>query len=314
MNEDLQKFLKSNPALQKILRTSSLLGSRQLVTQAENRIKRLFEEHLASQNPLFPDELPLDYIYGDIAIGQYTLNRDILIKCAIPDLSGHIVNACATGGGKSNTTLVLLDQIQKKYSTSALRYMLFASKRGGEHRNLIINNSSGTAFFIDKSILALNPLSPITNTDHNLVLADFARTGATELGLMVGGQLFNQNRLCEYVDKNKDGNLIGFIDWLANKSESSLDFRGYKDRLTIRLQTILYELKSIFDCYTGIDDRIFVEQNLVIELPCSSSFIMSFVSGIILARMFRFKASNPEFMRYKNLIVLEDIQGGLRYV
>jgi hypothetical protein len=313
MNEDLEKFLKSNPALLRNLKTSLLLGSGELVKRAENRIKRSFEEHLASQNPLFPDELPPDYIYGDIAIGKYTLNQDILIKCAIASLSGHIVNASATGGGKSNTTLVLLHQIQKKYSTSALRYMLFASKRGGEHRNLIINNPPGTAFFLDKNILALNPLSPIANTDHNLVLADFARTGATELGLMVGGQLYKQNRLCEYVAKNKDGNLIGFVNWLANKSESSLDLRGYKDRLTIRLQTILYELKSIFNCYTGIDDHIFVEHNLVIELLCSSSFIMSFVSGIILARMFRFKASNPEFMRYKNLIVLEDIQGGLRH-
>jgi len=313
MNDDLAKFLRSNPALVKSLRISRLLGSKELVRRAETRIQRSYQERLAINDQPFHDELPPDYIIGNIAIGHYTPNPDILVKINIANISGHVVNAGATGTGKTVSTLVVLDQIQKLYETTNLRYMVFASKRGCEQRNLIVNNHPGTGFFLDISILALNPLSPIANTDPNLVIADFARTGATELGLMAAGQLYKQNTLCQYIAGHTDVNLIGYVIWLANKSESTLDMRGYRDRLIVRLQTILYELRSIFDCYTGIDDRFFVEHNLVIELPCSSSFIMSFVSGIILSRMFRFKAANPDFMRYKNLIVLEDIQGGLRY-
>jgi hypothetical protein len=76
----------------------------------------------------------------------------------------------------------------------------------------------------------------------------------------------------------------------------------------------MLEAKNIFDCYKGIDDKHFIENNLVIELPFSSSFMMSVVSGLILSRMFRYKSANSESIDYKNLIILEDIQGAMRNV
>ena len=164
---------------------------------------------------------------------------------------------------------------------------------------------------MDKKNLALNCFSPIPRVDHNLVLADLARVISTELGLMAGGQLYLQKNLIDFLSKYRDGNLLDFTEWLAAKKESSFDYRGYRDRLVIRLESVLYEIGEIFKCHKGIEDRTFVTENLVIEIPCSSSFIMSLVSGIILGRMFRFKAENSEYLRYKNLIVLEDAQASV---
>lgn len=72
-----------------------------------------------------------------------------------------------------------------------------------------------------------------------------------------------------------------------------------------------YEVKDIFNCYKGINDEIFIKENLVIEIPCSSSLIMSFIQGLILSKIFKLKSANPELLKYKNLIIFEDIQSGL---
>ncbi len=311
-SERLEKFLQSNPNLLKKLRISHLLEADDLIERSETKIQESFQEHLERSGG-FHDEVPLDYVLGDIVVGYYAMDPMIIIKMDLENLSGHIVAAAATGAGKSNWIMLLLHQIQNQHPNIPVRFIVFASKKGCEQRNLIVNNPPGTAFYLDKEMLALNPFSPITNVDANIGLADLARVLAVELGLMAGGQLYLQKCLFEFLKKYKDENLIAFVEWISNKKESSMDYRGYKDRLVVRLESIMYEIGHIFDCYTGIPDSAFVEENIVLELPCSSSFIMSVVSGIILSRMFRFKAANPEFMRYKNLIVLEDILGSLRY-
>ena len=311
-SEIFEKFLRSKPDLLRKLKVSQLLESDDLIERSETKIQASFQEHLERSGG-FHDELPLDYVLGDIIVGCYANNPTIIIKMDIENLSGHIVGASATGAGKTNWTLLILHQIQNDYPNTPVRFIVFASKKGCEQRNLIVNNPPGTALYLDKETLAVEPLSPIRNVDHKITIADLARVVAIELGLMAGGQLYLQNRLFEFLSKNKDENFNAFVKWLSAKKEFSLDYKGYRDRLVIRLESIMYEIGDIFDCYTGIPDSAFIEENLILELPSSSSFIMSVVSGIILSRMFRFKAANPEFMRYKNLIVLEDIQGSLRY-
>jgi hypothetical protein len=128
---------------------------------------------------------------------------------------------------------------------------------------------------------------------------------------MVGAQVYFDKNLFGFLSQNPNGNLVQFIKWLSNKKEYSLDYRGYKDRIVIRFESVFNEIGQIFNCQSGIHDRTFVQENLVIELPCSSSFIMSLVSGIILTRMFRFKANNQDYLRFKNFVILEDIQGSL---
>ena len=191
--------------------------------------------------------------------------------------------------------------------------IVFASKKSSEQRNLIINSPPGTAFYLDLSNFALNPLQPIDNTNYENVLADLARVLATELGLMVGGELYLQKCLFEFMAKNNEVTFIDFIKWMANRKEYSLDYRGYRDRLVVRLEAMKYEIGGIFNCYSGISDSCFVEENLVIEVPTSTPIMMSLVSALILSRMLRFKANNPQYIEQKNLIVLEDIQESLRY-
>jgi hypothetical protein len=193
-----------------------------------------------------------------------------------------------------------------------LRYIVFASKENCEQRQLILNNIPGSALFWDKNNAAINLFSPIKNVEYNVTIADAAKIVATETGLGVGGQTYLQKCMTEFLSINKHGNLIGFTNWLSNRKEYSYDFKGYRDRAVVRLESIVQELKNVFDCQTGIPDHCFVEENHIIELPCSSAFMMSFVSGTILSRMFRLKAANPEFQNYKNLIVLEDIVESLR--
>ncbi|OVE79134.1 hypothetical protein BVY01_03425 [bacterium I07] len=312
MNPELEQFLQDNPGLFKKLMISQLLGSQELMAHSYQTILKAFEEHVALMEHPFHQELPPDYAIGDIAIGLYTLSPEILIKLFLEKQSGHIVNAAATGAGKTVSTLIILDQIQKLYPTTPIRYLVFASKIRCEQRNLIVNNQPGTAYYLDKTSLAIHPFTHIQNVEPKIVYSDLARVTATETGLMAGGQLYLQKNIFDYTSKNPDANFIEFVQWLSRKKESSYDYKGYRDRLVIRLESILLEIEEIFNCYRGIEDHVYVEENLVVEIPCSSSFIMSLVSGIVLLRMFRFKAANPEYLRYKNIIVLEDIQLGLR--
>lgn len=314
-----QKYLEENPDLVKNQKISRLLGVTPLIKRFEHRIEYGFQDYLLgglrtylpSFNQAFNYEIPYDYTIGDFEIGKYALNPAIPIKLNLTKLSGHMAIPGATGTGKTNLNMIILDSIQKLYPTTSLRFIIFASKKGCEQRNNIINNAAGSAFFLDKKNLALNCFSPIPRVDYNLVVADLARVISSELGLMVGGQLYLQKNLIDFLSKYRDGNLLDFTEWLAAKKESSFDYRGYRDRLVVRLESVLYEIGEIFKCHKGIEDRTFVTENLVIEIPCSSSFIMSLVSGIILGRMFRFKAENSEYLRYKNLIVLEDAQASV---
>lgn len=147
--------------------------------------------------------------------------------------------------------------------------------------------------------------------DDETVIADTARIISNELGLMVGGQLYLHDKINEFKTMSPDDNFISFVNWLSKKKETTFDLKGYHNRLIIRLKSLLSEVGSIFDYEGGIDDKYFVENNLIIELPCSSSFMMSVIAGLVLGRMFRYKAVHKNSLQYKNIIVLEDIQGAM---
>lgn len=314
--QDFQKFLQLNPEYLKSLNVSQLLGSEDLITRTSLKIESAYNDYqVKKQFPFYYDNglPPVDYIIGDIVIGFWGMNPAILIKQSLSRdcFRSHILCPGATGTGKTNFNLFFLDQIQKRYYDSKIRFLVFASKKNCEQRNLIINNEPGTAYFLDAETLALNPFYPIQNVNDNLVISDCARLLATELGLMRGGQLYLQTRLKEYLSMQVNKDLKSFTNWISRQRETSFDYKGYRDRMVIRLRSVLDEIENIF-CIRGIDDSFFIIENVIIELPCSSSFIMSVVSAIILLRMFRFKAANPDSLQYKNIIVLEDIQGGLR--
>ena len=130
------------------------------------------------------------------------------------------------------------------------------------------------------------------------MLADAARVLAIECGLMAGSQLYILINMFDFLSKDKNENLIGFIKWLSEKNEHSLDKKGYQARSLNRLQPIMLEIGNIFDFHTGISDEVWITENIIIELPTSSSSITAMVSGLILARMFRYKSVNREYMKY----------------
>jgi len=73
-----------------------------------SRIERL------SEMP-FSEDLPEEYLTGDVIVGNYGENPKILIKLNLSEISGSIIIAGATGSGKTNVLLWILDQIQKQY-------------------------------------------------------------------------------------------------------------------------------------------------------------------------------------------------------
>jgi len=192
-----------------------------------------------------------------------------------------------------------------------LRYICIATKIFCEQRAVIKNNKPGTGFFLNKDSLAINPFTPIRNFEYNQTIADLSRVIAVESGLQAGGQMYLYRKLNEFIRKNPHSNLVEFVEWLAVQKEKNLDEKGYHSRLLNRLHAVMLEIGKIFSCYRGINDDSFVKENLVIEICASSSFIISLVAGIILIRMFRLKACNPELLEYKNFIVIEDVQAGL---
>lgn len=307
-----EEFLESNTKLSQLHRMAHMLKSPELINRARQRINQSYEAFQESGQPFY-DDIPFEYVIGNIAIGKSTINPNILIKADIENLSGHIVSVGATGSGKTHWNLGILHQITTQFPDTSLRYIIFASKKPCEQRSLIMNNNPGTCFFLDKNSLFINPLSSIQNAGDEIVQADAARIISNELGLMIGGQLYLQDRISEFVEKYKGENFITFVEWISKKKETSFDLKGYRDRLVIRLKSLMFEVETIFDCYNGIDDKHFVENNLVIELPCSSAFIMSVIAGLVLGRMFRYKAANPESLEFKNIIVLEDIQGAMSH-
>ena len=305
-----EEFLQANPELLKLSRMAHNLKSPELLDRTNKKINQAYEAFLQSKQH-FNDEIPIEYVIGNIVVGRSTLNPNILIKADMENLSGHTLAIGATGSGKTHLILEILHQITAQYPNTNLRYIIFALKKPCEQRSLIINNNPGACLFLEKNTLALNPLSSVQNVDDETVQADAARVISNELGLMVGGQLYLQDKISEFKETFKEENLISFIKWISKKKETSFDLKGYHDRLVIRLRSLMFEVGNIFGCYKGIDDKHFVENNLIIELPSSSSFITSVVAGLILGRMFRYKAANQESLYYKNIIVLEDIQGAM---
>ena len=126
-SERLEKFLQSNPDLLKKLRISHLLEADDLIERSETEIQKSFQEHLERSGG-FHDEVPLDYVWGDIVVRYYAMDPMIIIKMDLENLSGHIVAAAATGAGKSNWIMLLLHQIQNQYPNTPVRFIVFASK------------------------------------------------------------------------------------------------------------------------------------------------------------------------------------------
>jgi hypothetical protein len=316
-SEKYQKFSQSYTKFDKNIRISQLID-KNLTDFWINEKFKAFKAYLETYNHPFDAEPPLGYlIKGDLVAGYYALNPNMIVK--INPVQTHWLNIGSSGSGKSFWGgLFIPDQIIKLYPNTNLRVMIFASKQNCDQRNLILNNKINTVYYLDKELLALNCLSPIKNVDSNLIIADTARVIAGELGLLTGGRFWLQACLNEYTESHKHGhgNLIDFTKWIEiNKANlKSPDFRGYRDRLLVRLKSsILNEIGDIFDYHEGIADKVFCEENLVIEIPFSSSFLMALVSGIIFSRMFRFKQYNPEYIKLQNIIEIEDIQDALRY-
>ena len=310
-----EEFLQSNPTLLREFRMVHLLKAPELIERISQRIALSYEAYVEHQEQQpYNEEIPFEYILGSIAIGRAALNPNIIIKADIENLSGHILSIGATGGGKTHLNLWILHQIQMQFPKTCLRYIVFASKRGCEQRNLIVNNKPGTSFYLDKNTLAINPFSLIPNASQEVVIAEASRILSNEMGLLVGGQLYLQDKMFQFINQYKQSTFQNFVEWLSRKKEYSYDLKGYHDRLIIRLKSLLFETGNVFNCYYGIEDRQFVENNIIIELPCSSTFIMSAIAGLILGRMYRYKSANQESLQYKNLIILEDIQGAMQNV
>ena len=237
-----QRFLQANPTLINSLRKAVLLKSKSLINYNVEKIKRLFLTYLETygQTP-YNAQLPIEYIIdgGDIIVGHYALNDFILVRSGIQTLNSHAILAGSTGSGKTNCTLLILDQIIKIYDFTNVRFIVFAPKLGCAHRNLVINNAAGKAFFLNHKSLKINPFSPIRGVEHNRVISDFARVTATQFGLFVGGQLYLQDCLNSFISQRKDANLIDFVNYVSNITEKSFDYKGYRDCLLIRLKDIM---------------------------------------------------------------------------
>lgn len=241
-----------------------------------------------------------------LLIGNWCMNNDAVVRFDIKSLSGSILFTGATGSGKTNSLMWLLHQIRDVFHQDNIRFIVIASKYMCEQRSLLVNAPADSIYFLDKSNFALNPLNEFRNYNRNSVIPDTARCLATELGIYEAGQLYLQSNLIQFVEKFSDGNLVEFVDWLSQKKEKSRDYVGYKDRLLVRLIPIMNEIGDIFDYEIGLNDEL-ITNNLVIELPCSSTFISSSVAALIMMRMYRIKSMNIEFQKYQNILVFEDI-------
>lgn len=310
----IEKFVESNKELIKQYKMACLLKSPHLLERVSQKINHAYKDFSNLPVNPFSDEVPLEYVVGNIVVGHSALNPNVLIKSDLENLSGHILSIGATGSGKTHWTLTILHQIISQYKNTNLRVIVFASKKSCEQRNLIVNNPPGACIFLDKNTLALNPIASIKGIEDEITISDTARIISNELGLMAGGQLYLQDNFHKFLLSNKGDSFLSFIKWISQRTEKSFDLKGYHDRLVVRLNSLMFEAKSIFDCFIGIDEKHLITNNLVIELPFSSTFMMSVVSGLILSRIFRYKSVHSEFLQYKNLIVLEDIQGAMRNV
>ena len=113
--KDFKKFLQSNPQLLKWLKISQLLNSEDLKNYSKAKLRELFRIYLENKENPFFCELPLGYVLGDVVVGNWGINPNVLVKLSIEDLQGHVIVAGATGSGKTNLILWILDQIQKQY-------------------------------------------------------------------------------------------------------------------------------------------------------------------------------------------------------
>jgi len=140
-----EQFLQSRPDILREREIAYILDSKALISRIERRIQQEFQQYLELLKNIFNADSPPGYYLGDVSVGSDFLNPNLQIKMFLEKLSGHILMAGATGAGKTNWVMLLLHQIQQTYPNTPIRYMTFASKRGCEQRNLIINTMLGSA-------------------------------------------------------------------------------------------------------------------------------------------------------------------------
>jgi hypothetical protein len=111
--EKQEKFFQENSELKQKLKVSQLLKSDYLTGYTKRKIANKFEKYLEENDHPFNEEIPLEYLIGDIIVGYYSLHPAIHVKIDIENCHGHVIFASATGEGKSNSVNFLLDTIQK---------------------------------------------------------------------------------------------------------------------------------------------------------------------------------------------------------
>lgn len=120
--ETLQQFI--NKAVPKD-KKSTAAGLFEFLRYSDSPLLRKYMNHavinpavarlqLAAENPFC--ELPESYLEGDFAVGFWAMDPSAIVKIDLTNISGSIVIAGATGSGKTNTLLWILDQIQKQYN------------------------------------------------------------------------------------------------------------------------------------------------------------------------------------------------------
>ena len=102
---------------------------------------------------------------------------------------------------------------------------------------------------------------------------------ASTVGQGVAGQMYLQNRMLEYLKIYPDESFVHFVDWFLKLQENkSYVKRNYLESLQEKLYGIMTGLQNIFSVYRGIDDKVWVEENLVIEIPKASDFLTKIIS------------------------------------
>jgi hypothetical protein len=289
------RFIAIHPDMRRYFLITQISSSDFLKSIAYEKLGKDFERFLTIQSHPLYTELPIEYFtQGSIIVGYNAFNPRIPVLCDIEGLSGHILNSSTTGGGKSVWNLNIISSIIRLYPDTHLRVIVIAPKKYDDHRNLVINNVPGSVLFLDMENLAIRPFDPIKNVKYELVIANLCRVVASSVGQFAAGQLYLQKCMFEFLGKYPTESFLKFIDWLSERQERSPVKRNYLDSLQVKLVSVMLEINKVFDVYRGIDDKVWIAENLVVEIHTSSSFVQSLISGILLNRLFLLKTANNE--------------------
>lgn len=242
----------------------------------------------AAIDPLYTEYNP-EFALGNHSVGRYAYNEVLPVNLSLADITMSLA-LVPTGSGKSMTIMNLAHSVIFKNLPDE-NIAIITPKRNSEWRNLVPLNIGNILYFTKENFF-FQPLEEINNVSMQDNARNFVSIFVSEMRFMEGVASYLYDCIIELKTKNKDCNLFDLVKLMARKNEKSLSLREYNCKALNRLKMLTEELKQMLNVTKGIRTFDLATKNWIFELVTQSESVFSFITSLILSRIFLWKTAN----------------------